>query len=107
METVITSDLFINETNKGNVVVDFFATWCGPCRMMAPIYHKLSEDIKEVKFVAVDIDKNHSLAQKFDVMGVPTFLFLKDGKEVDRIVGGMDYEHFKAKIKEVYGSFNK
>lgn len=78
-------------------LVDFYATWCGPCKMMHPILKDLSKDIKgRAKILKVDIDKNKKLAKKLDVMSVPTFIIYKKGKVVWRRSGGMT----KAKLKK-------
>lgn len=70
-------------------LVDFYATWCGPCKMMHPILKELSKDIKgQAKILKVDIDKNKKLAKKLDVMSVPTFIIYKKGKVVWRRSGG-------------------
>ena len=87
------------EDNKGVVVVDFFATWCGPCKMLAPVFESVSEEINNAKFVKVDIDESLELAQKFGISTVPTMMIFKDGKVVDKLVGFMPKESLKAKVE--------
>ena len=87
------------EENKGVVVVDFFATWCGPCKMLAPVFESVSEELNDAKFVKVDIDESLELAQKFGISTVPTMMIFKDGKVVDKLVGFMPKESLKAKVE--------
>lgn len=71
-------------------VVDFSATWCGPCKMMAPVFHAVAEDMKdEVSFFSVDVDENSGLAASNKVFSVPTLILYKDGVEVSRSVGAI------------------
>ena len=72
---------------EGIVLVDFGAEWCGPCRMLGPVFEELSGEIEGVKFAKVDISENEGLAQQFGVMSIPTIVLLKDGKEEDRMMG--------------------
>ena len=72
---------------SGLVLVDFFASWCGPCRALAPILEELSEEIDDVKIAKVDTDQDSALASSFGVMSIPTMVFVKDGKVIDTIVG--------------------
>ncbi|MEM8934678.1 MAG: thioredoxin [Acidobacteriota bacterium] len=70
------------------VLVDFWAAWCGPCRMVAPVLDELSRDLAgSVKVVKVDVDKNPGLASRFDARSIPTLLVLRDGRMVERQVG--------------------
>ncbi|EQK46457.1 thioredoxin [[Clostridium] bifermentans ATCC 19299] len=87
------------EDNQGVVVVDFFATWCGPCKMLAPVFESVSEELNNAKFVKVDIDESLELAQKFGISTVPTMMIFKDGKVVDKLVGFMPKESLKAKVE--------
>lgn len=74
--------------SKEPVVVDFFATWCGPCRLIEPIVKQLAESYAgKVKFVKVDIDESPDVADQFAVSGVPTLVLFKDGQEADRLQG--------------------
>ncbi len=84
---------------KGNVVIDFYADWCGPCKVLGPIFDEASGKIKDAKFGKVDIDKNQKLAGRFQVMSIPTLLFFKDGEQVDRHSGVMRVEEIEKKIK--------
>lgn len=88
----------VEESNKV-VVVDFFATWCGPCKMLAPVFDTLSEELTDADFVKVDIDQSLELAQKFGITTVPTMMIFKDGKVVDTLVGFMPKDNLKAKVQ--------
>ncbi len=83
-----TDQTFSNETSSGTVLVDFWAPWCGPCKMIAPVLEELDTEIGDkVKIVKVDVDENPESAGKFGVMSIPTLLILKDGEVVDKVIG--------------------
>jgi thioredoxin 1 len=69
------------------VVIDFSATWCGPCKQIAPLFKELSDAISDVIFVKIDVDDNPDTAAKYQVSAMPTFLFIKAGEVVDRLMG--------------------
>ncbi len=69
------------------VIVDFFATWCGPCKMLGPILEEVADENDSVEIVKVDIDENMALAQRFGLMSVPTLIIFKNGQEVAREIG--------------------
>ncbi|GMM55742.1 thioredoxin [Maudiozyma humilis] len=69
------------------VVVDFFATWCGPCKMIAPMMEKFSEQYTDAVFLKVDVDQIAPLAQKYEISAMPTLVFIKNGAEVTKVVG--------------------
>lgn len=82
-------------------MVDFWADWCGPCKMVAPVVEKIADDYDGKALVAkVNIDEEPELAQKFGVMSIPTLVFLKNGREVDRKVGVMPPETFTSVLDE-------
>jgi thioredoxin 1 len=72
---------------EGIVVIDFFATWCGPCKRIESVYVELSEKYTNITFLKVDVDESEEIASKFNVEALPTFVFLKNGVEVKRIEG--------------------
>lgn len=90
--------------SKGFVMVDFFATWCGPCKMTSPIIDQLSEEMKNVKFVKVDVDQNQELASQYQIFSIPTFMVFKDGQVVNQFVGALGKEGFVAEINKATGS---
>ena len=69
--------------------VDFFATWCGPCQMMGPVIEELSEEFTDIKFVKLNVDMEPELAAQFNVMSIPTFIRMENGKEVKKTLGAM------------------
>ena len=100
----ITDATFEAETKEGLVLVDFWATWCGPCRMQAPILEKLSEELSddELKILKMDVDENPETARAFGIMSIPTLLFKKDGQVVKQVAG----VHTAAQIKAIVAELN-
>lgn len=98
----ITNQEFKDVINNGHklVVVDFFAEWCMPCLMLAPIIEELANDMKEVKFVKINVDDNRELAGKYEVSSIPCLVFFKDGEEVDRLIGNQTSDDIEEKIKK-------
>lgn len=91
----------LNEIVKDGVtVVDFFATWCGPCKMLSPVLEELEEDRSDFKVVKIDIDKEQALARSYGIMSVPTLILFKDGKEIAKKVGFMPKELLSNWINE-------
>lgn len=83
------------------VLVDFFATWCGPCQTMAPILKQVKDELGEnVTILKVDVDKNKALATKFQVRGVPTFVLFKNGKQVWKQAGLLSKRELISKLSQ-------
>jgi thioredoxin 1 len=102
MSQVVTDTTFNEETDKGLVLIDFWATWCGPCRMQAPILDQLSEEYDEDEFriVKMDVDENPQTPQQFGIMSIPTLLLKKDGQVVEKAVGVHSKEQLRQMIEK-------
>ena len=102
MSQVVTDTTFNEETDKGLVLIDFWATWCGPCRMQAPILDQLSEEYDEDEFriVKMDVDENPQKPQQFGIMSIPTLLLKKDGQVVEKAVGVHSKEQLRQMIEK-------
>jgi len=101
--TAVTDDTFESEIEKhaGLAIVDFWATWCGPCRMIAPILEQLATEYAgKVKVAKLDVDTNIRTATRFNVRSIPLLLFFKDGKVVDQIVGAVPKMHIETKLQQ-------
>ena len=84
---------------KGLIMVDFFAVWCGPCNIMAPAVERLAESYKgKVKIGKLDVDENNETSSKYEIQSIPTIIFFKDGKLVDKLVGFQSEEALKKKL---------
>ncbi|MBA4337046.1 thioredoxin [bacterium] len=87
-EVILNEENFKNEIANGVVLVDFFATWCGPCKMLAPVIEELAtEFVGKAKIAKLDVDQAGHVAGEFGVQSIPTIIIFKDGQEVDRMIG--------------------
>lgn len=92
---------FAQETNSGVVLADFWAPWCGPCKMIAPVLEELDSEMgDQVKIVKLDVDENQETAGQFGVMSIPTMLIFKDGEVVDQIVGFQPKESLQSTLNK-------
>lgn len=103
MTQIVTDATFESETKEGLVLIDIWATWCGPCLMQAPILEQLSEELDEddIKIFKMDVDENPNTASEFGIMSIPTLLFKKDGQVVKQVAGVHTKDQIKAIIAEL------
>ncbi|GIW62746.1 MAG: thioredoxin [Patescibacteria group bacterium] len=102
--SIATTESFKKEVLESElpVIVDFFADWCGPCKITAPIFEELAEELQnKLKFVKVNVDENQDLAQEYNIMSIPTFLIFKNGKKVAEFIGARDKNGFLEEINKV------
>ena len=95
----INSNDFDEKISKGKVLIKYEALWCSPCRLLSPIIEELSNEIKDIKFYKLDVDKSPDIASQYDVMGIPTLILFSNGKEIKRIVGLKSKEELKKELK--------
>ena len=99
----LTTKEFEEFTKKGLVFIDFFAEWCMPCLMMAPVIDELSERLSnKIKFGKVNVGDNKALARKFNVSSIPNFVLLKDGKPIEQFVGAVSGEELEKRLEKFY-----
>lgn len=98
---IINKKNFDEKIKNGVVLVDFFATWCGPCRMLSPILEDVQEELSDsVKIFKVDVDEDEQLARKFGIMSIPAIFVFKDGKQVEKHIGLMMQDEIVELLKK-------
>lgn len=97
----INSENFEEEVlkSKKTVLVDFFADWCGPCKMISPIVDEVAKENEHIKFVKINVDESQDIAMQYNVMSIPTLVVIKEGKEINRNVGFIDKQEIIELIK--------
>ena len=98
----VTRDNFEDEVLKSDkkVLVDFYADWCGPCKMLAPIVEAVASEHEELKVVRVNIDNEESIAMDYQIMSIPTLVLINDGKEVDRVIGAVQKKVIETMVEK-------
>ena len=102
MISELTEENFEQITKQGKVIIDFYADWCGPCKIMEPVLEELSKEFRDINFFKINVDSNQQPALIYAVRSIPTIIFLKNGSEVDRIIGVTYEDEFKKRIKQAF-----
>lgn len=97
--TILENENYDELVSKGTVLVDFYATWCGPCKMLMPILEEIDKEL-DIEILEVDVDKYDDLARSFGIMSIPTLMLYKEGEIVKKNVGMMDKTSLIKWIKE-------
>ena len=97
---ILNKDNFNKEIENGIILIDFFAKWCGPCKMISPILEELSNEIMDVSFCKVDVDESSDLAANFGVLSIPTLLLFKEGILISKKVGVQSKDELTSWINE-------
>jgi thioredoxin 1 len=100
MPVTLTNNNFKEETSRGITLVDFWASWCGPCRRMAPVIDELAEEMTEVKFGKVNVDEEAQLSDMYRIEVIPTLMVFKDGKAVSHVSGVISKSELRAMIEK-------
>jgi len=98
---IVNSNEFNNEINNGYVLVDFFAEWCGPCKMLAPVLEEISNERNDVKIIKVNVDESEDIAAQFGIMSIPTLILFKDGSPVSKTGGYQQKEALNSFLNQV------
>ncbi|MCJ7731882.1 thioredoxin [Candidatus Bathyarchaeota archaeon] len=97
--TDATFDQFVKENPK--VVIDCWAAWCAPCRMLSPVIDELAEHKTDIKFAKLDVDHNRSIPMRYGIMSIPTLLYFKDGVLVDKTLGALPKTAIEARLAKL------
>lgn len=101
MAKIVNSEEFRSNVNEGLVVVDFFATWCGPCKMLAPVFEELSSEMDgKATFLKVDVDQCGDIAREYSISTIPTMMIFKNGEKQETMVGFLPKESIKSNIEK-------
>jgi len=103
----VTDRNFQKEVLESDVLteVDFWAPWCAPCKMISPVYDKLSEEYKDFKFCKIDVDQNQQTAMQYHIVSIPMQMFFSDGEKVDEILGAVPEYVVRSKVEELVNKF--
>ena len=104
----VTSSTWNSEVIKaqGLIMIDFWAAWCAPCRMVSPTVEELAKEYTgKMKFMKLNTDENPDIASKYNIMGIPTLMFFKDGRSLDSIVGAVPKQQLKSKIDSLLSTY--
>lgn len=102
MEIILTKQNFEEVVKKSDkpVLIDFWATWCGPCKMISPFVEKIAEEREDIKVCKVNVDEQEALAMEFGIMSIPTLVIIKNGEIVGKTIGYRNFEELTAFIDE-------
>lgn len=102
MPTELNDGNFDQEIKKGKAIVDFWAEWCGPCKILGPRFEELSKEMTGINFFKLNVDMNEETAAKYGIRSIPTMIMFKDGQKVGQIIGAMSKDALKDKFEQAF-----